>query len=177
MSRHQYGISALVSILRRRFAGIPVVVSQNVGCFLWLICKTLLRCRAETISEMKIVWKAELMSITSRESWIEKCYSSFSSLTTEINWWKIWVLLSACAISNDIPMTWVKNQICLFPRIINTFKFGFEVDRLLFHFFILYFTFVILPVSGPERTVHVPKKKWVRDVQGIHFSLTSLQFK
>ena len=69
------------------------------------------------------------------------------------------MLLSACAISNDIPMTWVKNQICLFPRIINTFKFGFEVDRLLFHFFILYFTFVILPVSGPERTLHVPKKK------------------
>ena len=40
------------------------------------------------------------MSITSRESWIEKCSMSFSSLTTEINWWKIWVLLSACAISN-----------------------------------------------------------------------------
>ena len=70
-----------------------------------------------------------------------------------------------------IPMTWVKNQFCLFPVIINTFKFGFEEDRLLFHFFIFYFTFLLLLVSGPEKIVHVQKKKRVKDVQGIHFSL------
>ena len=68
-------------------------------------------------------------------------------------------------------MTWVKNQFCLFSVIINTFKFGFEEDRLLFHFFIFYFTFLLLLVSGPEKNVHVQKKKRVKDVQGIHFSL------
>ena len=70
-----------------------------------------------------------------------------------------------------IPMTWVNNQFCLFPVIINTFKFGFEEDRLLFHFFIFYFTFLLLLVSGPEKNVHVQKRKRVKDVQGIHFSL------
>ena len=70
-----------------------------------------------------------------------------------------------------IPMTRLKNQFCLFPVIINKFKFGFEEDRLLFHFFIFYFTFLLLLVSGPEKNVHVQKKKRVKDVQGIHFSL------
>ena len=34
VTRHQYGISALVSNIRRHFPGKPVVQSRNVGCFL-----------------------------------------------------------------------------------------------------------------------------------------------
>ena len=34
VTRHQYGISALVSILRRHFTGKPVMALRNAGCFL-----------------------------------------------------------------------------------------------------------------------------------------------
>ena len=34
MTRHQYGISALCSFLRRHFAGKPEEALRNVGCFL-----------------------------------------------------------------------------------------------------------------------------------------------
>ena len=71
----------------------------------------------------------------------------------------------------SVPMTWVKNQISIFPGIINTCKFGFQVDLLLFHFFIFYFAFLLLLVSGQEKNVHVQKKKRVKVVLGIHFSL------
>ena len=37
VTHHQYGISALVLILRRHFAGKPLVASRNVVCFLRLI--------------------------------------------------------------------------------------------------------------------------------------------
>ena len=81
------------------------------------------------------------------------------------------MLLSACAISNTDTHDMGKESILPFSVIINTFKFGFEEHRLLFHFFIFYFTLLLLLVSGPEKTVHVQKKKRVKDVQGIHFSL------
>ena len=41
VTRHQYGISALVSSFRRHFVGKQVVQSRNVGCFLQYTCPVL----------------------------------------------------------------------------------------------------------------------------------------
>ena len=93
VTRHQYGISALVS--QTSFRGKPVVASQNVGCFLML------------------TFNPRFLFVLQRVDQMWSMFNQYVKTRTQDNF-KFWIVSLCCSSSNFQPSSCFCLFVCFF---------------------------------------------------------------